>query len=74
METFSKLRHELDELGYTETLKPECVSLVRKLLEDLKTTTENLCKYMKISQQAIEVRINITHLCFLTIFKIISQT
>lgn len=55
METFSKLRLELDELGYTQTLKPECVPLVGKLLGDLKTTTESLCKYMKISQQAIEV-------------------
>lgn len=55
METFSKLRLELDELGYTQTLKSECVPLVRKLLADLKTTTENLCKYMKISQEAIEV-------------------
>lgn len=56
METFSKLRLELDELGYTQTLKPECVPLVGKLLADLKTTTENLYKYMKISQQALEVR------------------
>lgn len=58
METFSKLRLELDELGYTQTLKPECVPLVGKLLSDLKTT-ENLCKYMKIAQQAIEVNTSI---------------
>lgn len=55
METFSNLRLQLNELGYTQTLKPECVPLVGKLLEDLKTTTENLCKYMRISQQALEV-------------------
>lgn len=59
METFSKLRLELDELGYTQTLKPECVPLVGKLLADLKTTTENLCKYMKVSQQAIEVSLHL---------------
>lgn len=72
METFSKLRLELDELGYTQTLKPECVPLVGKLLADLKTTTENLCKYMKISQQAIEVSVTFIYQ-FLTSFKISSS-
>ncbi|KAJ8938726.1 hypothetical protein NQ318_005580 [Aromia moschata] len=52
--TFVKLRQELNDLGYIETLKPDCVPLVDRLFSDLKTTTQNLQKYMKISQQAIE--------------------
>lgn len=53
--SFAQVRKELDDLGYTETLKPECLPLVRRLLGDLKITTESLRKYMKISQQALEV-------------------
>lgn len=64
MAMFSKLRFELDELGYTQTLKPECTPLVGKLLGDLKVTTENLCKYMNISQQAIEVSLTVNTFIF----------
>ncbi|CAH1098756.1 unnamed protein product [Psylliodes chrysocephalus] len=57
--SFAQVRKELDDLGYTETLKPECLPLVRRLLGDLKITTESLRKYMKISQQALEERDNL---------------
>ncbi|KAJ8919321.1 hypothetical protein NQ315_003905 [Exocentrus adspersus] len=56
---FTKLRKELNDLGYIHTLKPDCVPLVDRLLSDLKTTTESLQKYMKIAQQAIEERDNL---------------
>ncbi|KAG5872214.1 hypothetical protein JTB14_029823 [Gonioctena quinquepunctata] len=54
--TFSKIRKELDDLGYKEALRPECLPLVRRILSDLKITTESLKKYMRISQQALEER------------------
>ncbi|XP_018573726.1 centrosomal protein of 135 kDa, partial [Anoplophora glabripennis] len=56
---FTILRQELINLGYTQTLKPDCVPLVDRLLSDLKTTTESLQKYMIIAQQAIEERDNL---------------
>ncbi|CAG9823230.1 unnamed protein product [Phaedon cochleariae] len=59
MESFAKLRQELDTLGYTETLKIESLPLVQRLLSDLKVTTENLKKYMTVSQQALEERDNL---------------
>ncbi|XP_072382397.1 uncharacterized protein Cep135 isoform X1 [Diabrotica undecimpunctata] len=54
--SFAQIRKELNELGYTETLRPECLPLVRRLLGDLIITTDSLRKYMKISQQALEER------------------
>ncbi|XP_057672202.1 centrosomal protein of 135 kDa isoform X2 [Diorhabda carinulata] len=54
--SFAQVRKELDDLGYTETFRPECLPLIRRLLGDLKITTESLRKYMKISQQALEER------------------
>ncbi|CAH1970630.1 unnamed protein product [Acanthoscelides obtectus] len=59
---FMNLRKELDELGYKQTLKIECLPLVSKLLSDLKTTTENLQKYMTISKNALD-EINNLELC-----------
>ncbi|XP_074038478.1 centrosomal protein 135kDa isoform X2 [Leptinotarsa decemlineata] len=57
METsFSKIRKELDDWGYSETLKPDCLSLVTRIFSDLKVTTENLAKYVTISKQALEER------------------
>ncbi|KAJ8984602.1 hypothetical protein NQ317_006064 [Molorchus minor] len=57
--SYTKLRQELDDLGYIETLKPDCVPLVDRLLSDLKITTENLEKYMKLTQRALEERDNL---------------
>lgn len=55
MDSYSNLVQELEDLGYIQTLKPECVPLVSKLLTDLKTATESLDKYVKLSQQALDV-------------------
>lgn len=54
--SFAQVRKELDDLGYTETFRTECLPLIRRLLGDLRITTESLRKYMKISQQALEER------------------
>ncbi|KAL1505790.1 hypothetical protein ABEB36_005270 [Hypothenemus hampei] len=51
---FKEIREQLDELGYFQTVHPESIPLVQKLLLDLNQTTANLQKYMKISQQALE--------------------
>ncbi|CAG9764418.1 unnamed protein product [Ceutorhynchus assimilis] len=51
---YEEVRQELDSFGYIQKLVPECVPLVQKLLLDLKITTENLEKYMKISQRALD--------------------
>ncbi|KAL3266192.1 hypothetical protein HHI36_010375 [Cryptolaemus montrouzieri] len=56
---YMKVRKELDTLGYFKTLSLESVPLVEKLLEDLKTTTESLQKYMKIAQNAIQDKENL---------------
>lgn len=50
-----KIRTELDQLGYRHTLPRDGMPLVEKLLADLVHTTENLRKYMKIAQDAVEV-------------------
>lgn len=55
---FKELREQLDSLGYKQKLVPECVPLVQKLLQDLNITTINLQKFMRISQQALEVSTN----------------
>nr|CAH7765422.1 unnamed protein product [Callosobruchus chinensis] len=52
---FKALRKNLDDLGYTQALRIECIPLVNKLLSDLKTTTENLRKYMTISKNALDL-------------------
>ncbi|CAG9864322.1 unnamed protein product [Phyllotreta striolata] len=57
--SFADVRKELDDLGYGETLTPDCLPLVRRLLGDLVITTDSLRKYMKISQQALEERDNL---------------
>ncbi|VEN42317.1 unnamed protein product [Callosobruchus maculatus] len=51
---FKILRKKLNDLGYTQPLRIECVPLVNKLLSDLKTTTENLQKCMTISKNALD--------------------
>ncbi|XP_066149970.1 centrosomal protein of 135 kDa isoform X2 [Euwallacea fornicatus] len=53
---FKQMREELDSLGYFQKLVPESMPLVQKLLLDLYKTSENLQKYMKISQCALEER------------------
>lgn len=55
---FQQIRNELDSLGYTQPLLPECLPLVEKLLLDLNRTTTSLQKYLRISQYALEVRAN----------------
>lgn len=55
---FQQIRNELDSLGYTQPLLPECLPLVEKLLLDLNRTTTSLQKYLRISQYALEVRVN----------------
>lgn len=47
--------NELNDLGYTESLTIENLPLVEHLLNDLKTTTVSLQKYMNIAKQALEV-------------------
>lgn len=54
---FQQIRNELDSLGYTQPLLPECLPLVEKLLLDLNRTTTSLQKYLRISQYALEVSI-----------------
>lgn len=56
---YLNLRKQLEELGYHQYLKIECVPLVEKLVSDLIHTTESLRKYMKISKDAINVRVNL---------------
>ncbi|KAK9873082.1 hypothetical protein WA026_020813 [Henosepilachna vigintioctopunctata] len=58
---FSSLRRDLDSLGYFETFSDESVPLVAKLLNDLKTTTTSLQKYIKIAQNGIREKKNIHH-------------
>ncbi|GJQ82867.1 hypothetical protein Trydic_g2605 [Trypoxylus dichotomus] len=53
------LRKQLEELGYHQYLKIECVPLVEKLVSDLIQTTESLRKYMNISKDAISERDNL---------------
>ncbi|KAJ3175827.1 hypothetical protein HDU87_005655 [Geranomyces variabilis] len=40
------IRHRLDKLGYTESLQPEAVPLVKRLLADLLVTTDT-CRSLK---------------------------
>ncbi|KAK9710694.1 hypothetical protein QE152_g25895 [Popillia japonica] len=56
---YLNLRKQLEELGYHQYLKIECVPLVEKLVSDLIHTTESLRKYMKISKDAINERDNL---------------
>ncbi|XP_045478754.1 centrosomal protein of 135 kDa isoform X3 [Harmonia axyridis] len=51
-ENFSRIRRELDSLGYFQMLSLDSIPLVDKLLDDLKTTTVSLQKYMRLAQTA----------------------
>ncbi|XP_044747955.1 centrosomal protein of 135 kDa-like isoform X2 [Coccinella septempunctata] len=48
---FFKIRRDLDSLGYFQILSSDCLPLVEKLLDDLKTTTASLQKYIKLAQR-----------------------
>lgn len=52
---FSKIRRELDSLGYFQILSLDSVPLVEKLVGDLKTTTISLQKYMNLAKTSSKV-------------------
>lgn len=54
-ERYINLRKQLEELGYHQYFKIECVPLVERLVSDLIHTTESLRKYIKISKDTISV-------------------
>lgn len=67
------LRQQLDELGYKQTLVPEAVPLVEKLVADLIQTTESLEKYMRIAKSAVEVCVQLFSLVFQNLSSVLTD-